>query len=240
MEHNEMDKLFRDIINNDKSELKEEEIISKENIWNELDVPNRKRKFHFWKIAAVILFFLWGGTAWFFTNKINQEKQFSNQLEKSYDEVKNSLSSIQIQLEQTKINTKGENLEPNISDIKEEFSTIPTPEKEIIEKLVFVNDTIFINESIPLEQLVQVIKDTVFIEVPIQAPIKISQNENEKEIPNEKNLKEKMPSKIEFVFGKKPLKKPTQQNKLIIINENEVAKKTNKTNSNLISIPIKN
>ena len=54
MEHNEMDKLFRNIINDDNSELKGEEIISKENIWNELDVPNRKRKFHFWKSICTL------------------------------------------------------------------------------------------------------------------------------------------------------------------------------------------
>lgn len=231
-----MDKLFRKIIEEDNAELNDLEKISMKGIWNQIDVPERKHNFHFWKIAAVILFFLWGGTAWFFSNKIDQENLNYSQLQKDYDEVKSSLTSIQFQLDQINTIAQTEKLEPTKSTENEKIISSTPSQKEVIEKIVLVHDTILIRQNISPQQLVQIVKDTVFIEVPVKVPFKMTEFENKKEAPNEKEL----PSKIEFVFGKKPLKKPTKQNRLIIINENEVAKKTIKTNSSLIKIPIKN
>ncbi len=240
MEHNEMDDLFRKMIKEDISELNDQERVSKIDIWNELDVPSRKRNFHFWKIAAAILLLLWGGTGWFFSNKINHKKQEFTQLQNNYEEVKNKLTSLEFTYKSEELANKiiKENLkEPNKTT---ETSTIPVIQKEVIEKIVLVHDTIFINQNISPKQLVQVVKDTVFIEVPVKAPFKMTELKNKKEQSPKYQPKPKTPSKIEFVFGKKPLKKPILQNKLIIINENEVAKKTTKTNSSLIKIPIKN
>ena len=240
MEHDEMDKLFRNIINEDNFELNDLEKNSMKGIWNQIDVPERKNNFHFWKIAAAILFFLWGGTAWFFSNKINQEKQIFSQLQQNYDEVKNSLTSVQLQLDQANTIAQNENIKPFEQEEKNEMPLSHPIQKEVFEKIVFVHDTIFVNQNISPTQLIHVAKDTVFIEVPIKASFKMTEFENQLEAPKEKKSTQKIPSKIEFVFGKKPLKKPVQQNKSIIIKDIGIAKKTNKSNSSLITIPIKN
>ncbi len=240
MEHNEMDDLFRKIIKEDNTELNDQERASKIDIWNEIEVPSRKRNFHFWKIAAAILLLLWGGTGWFFSKKINHEKYAYTQLQNNYEEVKNKLTSLELADYNEAIANKIEKENSKESDEITETSIAPIIQKEVIEKIVLVHDTIFINQNISPKQLVQMVKDTVFIEVPIKAPFKMTELKNEKEQKPKNQPTPKTPSKIEFVFGKKPLKKPTQQNRLIIINENEVAKKTTKTNSSLIKIPIKN
>jgi hypothetical protein len=240
MEHNEMDDLFRKIINEDNTELNDQERISKVDIWNELEMPSRKRNFHFWKIAAVILLLLWGGTGWFFSKKINHKKLAYTQLQNNYEEVKNKLSSLELTDNNEATANKIEKENSIESDEITETTIAPIIQKEFIEKIVLVHDTIFINQNISPKQVVQIVKDTVFIEIPVKAPFKMTGLKNKKEQTPNKQPTPKTPSKIEFVFGKKPLKKPTRQNKLIIINENEVAKKTKKTNSSLIKIPIKN
>ncbi len=240
MEHNEMDELFRKIIKEDNTGLTDQERVSKVDIWNELDVPSRKRNFHFWKIAAVIMFLLWGGTAWFFSKKINHKKQAYTQLQNNYEKVKDKLTSLELTYNNNAITNKIEKVNSNESNRITGNSVVPTIQKEVIEKIVLVRDTIFINQNISPKQLVQVVKDTVFIEVPVKVPFKMTELKNKKEQIPKKQPTPKTPSKVEFVFGKKPLMKPTQQNKLILINENEVAKKTTKTNSSLIKIPIKN
>lgn len=240
MEHNEMDDLFRKIIKNDNSDLKKDEVISQKTIWNELDVNQSKKVYPFWRIAAILLFFLWGGTAWFFSNKLNQEKNIFAQLESHHEEVKNSLTAIQEELESFQSINNNKNIEDK-NEIKipvsqeEEFP--PLAKIEVIEKIKLVHDTIFIQPKITTQEIVQIVRDTVFITIPEKGETKLA-NKEDQLIPEK--MPTPTPSKIEFVFGKKPLKKPTQQNKLIIINENEVAKKTSKKNSNLISIPLKN
>lgn len=240
MEHNEMDDLFRKIIKDDNTELNDQERVSKVDIWNEIEVPSRKRNFHFWKIAAVILLLLWGGTGWFFSKKINHEKLAYTQLQNNYEEAKNKLSSLELTYNNEAIANKKEKENLNEADKITKTSIAPTIQKEVIEKIVLVHDTIFIKQNISPKQIVQVVKDTVFIEVPVKAPFKMTELKNEKNPTPKNQPTPKAPSKIEFVFGKKPLKKPSQQSKLILINENEVAKKTTKTNSSLIKIPIKN
>ena len=154
MEHNEMDDLFRKMIKEDISELNDQERVSKIDIWNELDVPSRKRNFHFWKIAAAILLLLWGGTGWFFSNKINHKKQEFTQLQNNYEEVKNKLTSLEFTYKSEELANKiiKENLkEPNKTT---ETSTIPVIQKEVIEKIVLVHDTIFINQNIYLTSVI--------------------------------------------------------------------------------------
>lgn len=241
MEHNEMDDLFRKIIKNDNSDLQKDEVISKKTIWNELEVNQSKKMYPFWRIAAIILFFLWGGTAWFFSNKLNHEKNIFAQLESHHEEVKNSLSAIQEELESFQFsnnqNYNEDKTEMEIPIKSQEVESPPIAKIEVIEKIKLVHDTIFIQPNITTQEIVQIVRDTVFITIPETGETKLA-NKEDQLIPEK--MPTPTPSKIEFVFGKKPLKKPTQQNKLIIINENEVAKKTSKKNSNLISIPLKN
>lgn len=240
MEHNEMDDLFRKIIKEDNTELNDQERVSKIDIWNEIEVPSRKRNFHFWKIAAVILLLLWGGTGWFFSNKLNDDQQAYAQLQNNYEEVNNKLNTLQFTYNQEATANKIGKENAKESDEIVETSNAPIIQKEVIEKIVFVHDTIFINQNISPKQLVQVVKDTVFIEVPIKAPFKMTELKNEKDPTLEGKSNKKTPSKVEFVFGKKPLKKPSQQHNLIRINESGIAKKSNVPNHGVTTIPIKN
>ena len=240
MEHNKMDDLFRKIIKEDNTELNDQERASKIDIWNELEVPSRKRNFHFWKIAAAILLLLWGGTAWFFSNKINHDQLAYTQLQINYEEIKDKLTTLEFTYKEEAIENKIE--KENLKELDEivEASNTPIIQKEVIEKIVLIHDTIFINQNISPKQLVKVVKDTVFIEVPVKAPFKMTELKNEKDPTLEGKPNKKSPSKVEFVFGNKPLKKPTQQHKLIRINESGVAKKSNVPNPGVTTIPIKN
>ncbi|MCP3932034.1 MAG: hypothetical protein GY705_23420 [Bacteroidetes bacterium] len=231
MEHNKLDALFRNMIRNDDTGLNEQEIISKENVWNQLDVFARKGRFHFWKVAAVVLFLLLGGTSWMM---IMQQEKFAL-LQQDFLNAKNALAVIENKLSETTV-SKNNNLTA-LSDNKEpETITSTKLQKEYIEKLIYVRDTIWTEKNAPPIENIKFVRDTIFIKVPTTAPTKWAKLE----VP-ETNMakKQKQPSKVEFVFGKKPFKKPIQKNNFII-NDSGIVEKTEKQSDGLTPISIFN
>ena len=250
MEHDDLDKRFRDLIQNDDSEMNDQERDSKEAIWGEIVTPKKERRiFPFWQIAAAVLLLLLGGTSWFFTNKFNNQKQHFAQLEKELLETKKSLETTQ----QAFANLDASNnidLENNtIPKINQPKELVEILKKEYVEKVVYVSDTVFLEKNIlpnfsadKTEEKIQLVRDTVYIEVPAKQPTRLVDLETkEKTLKENFSKKKKKPNKLEFVFGKKPLQKPAKKSPLILINESEVVRKTDKnTKSNVITIPINN
>ena len=250
MEHDDLDKKFRDLLQNDNAELNEQERLSKEAIWEEIATPKtEKRIFPFWQIAAAVLLLLLGGTSWVFTNKINLQEQHFAELQKELLETKKSLQTVQqdfAQLESTNNYKIENNTIPKVNPTKEVVEVL---KKEYIENVVYVRDTVFLEKNIlpnlsaeKPEENIRLVRDTVFIEVPAKQPARLVDLEKQEESLQEKILKKKKKSqKMEFVFGKKPLEKPAKKNPLIFLNESEVAKKTNENpKRNVITIPINN
>ena len=243
MEHDDFDKKFRDLIQNDNSELNEQERLSKEVIWEDITASKKERKiFPFWQIAAAVLLLLLGGTSWLFSNKINLQEQYYAELQKELLETKSSLQIVQqkfIQSESTNLTDTENNTIPKINQPKEVVEIL---KKEYIENVVYVRDTVFLESIEKIKESIRLVRDTVFIEVPAKQPTRLVDLEMKEETLKEKfSNKKKKSKKIEFVFGKKPLEKPVKKNPLILINEAEVAKKPNNTNkSNVFTIPINN
>ena len=113
-----------------------------------------------------------------------------------------------------------------------------TVQKEYIEKLVFIHDTIWMEPDLVLAEARTTIRDTVYIEVPA-APNSDWVNEEEVITPskNKELVKAPQPSSVEFIFGKKPLKKLNQDQGVFIL-ESGIVKKTEKHNNGLITLPI--
>lgn len=237
MEHDDLDKRFRDLIQNDDVHLNEQELNSKEAIWERMDKPQKERRvLPFWQIAAAVLLLLLGGTSWFFTNKIDQQNQYYAAVQKELLATKNSLQTVQQEFAKLApaTNNKFENnMFPKVNQPREVVEVL---KKEYIEQVVYVRDTVFLVKHILPQEKIKLVRDTVIIEVPTKQPTRFVDLETPP-----KRQKKKKSQKMEFVFGKKQLNKPTQKSPLILINETEVAKKTDKNNkSNVFTIPINN
>jgi len=242
MEHDDLEKKFRDIIRNDQSELNEEEIESKELIWGKLELPQKeKRIFPFWKIAASILFLISIGSLLFFMNQNNlQDRQFA-QLNEELIEAQNLLKSVEFELTQLKSKQNTDLKTEEITIEKESPKIVELVKKEIIEKLIYQRDTVFIETNPVNTEIIKLVRDTVFIEVPIKETPKFVDIETDEKNQNDQLEKEKKKSqKMEFVFGKKTISKPGKQSS-IIFNDTELAKKTVKsTRSNVLIFPLNN
>jgi len=243
MEQDKLDDLFRNIIREDDTALNEEERASKEVVWNRLELPKKKSRLDFWKIAAAILFLLLSGTMALLMNHQQMEGQRFSHLELELKKTKHALHLLEGKLNESEI-ALNENLKSTIENSKIETTDNSIPESKTIEKIVMIHDTIWIGKNIKINEHVRLVKDTVFIEVPAKSPAQwvnetIKEESIEEEIDKKKiTKKKKYPSKVEFVFGKKPLAKPKQKLDLFL-NESEFAKKEKKK-GDLITIPINN
>lgn len=257
MEHDDLDKRFRNLIQNDDSHLNEHERDSKAAIWDRIDTLQKERRIfpsaplsdRFWQIAAAVLLLLLGGTSWFFTNKVNQQNQHFAQLEKELLATKNSLQAVQQDFAQLELNQQSNLKNNTLPRINQPKEVVEVLKKEYVENVVYVRDTVFLEKNIlpnlPADKAgerIHLVRDTVYVEVPALRPARLVDLEKEEETPKEKIFKKKKKSqKMEFVFGKKPLDKPSKKSPLILINEAEVAKKPNRGNkSNVFTIPLNN
>jgi len=243
MEHNDLDKLFRDMIHNDDSDLSKPEQDSKVEVWDQLDLPNKSKRvaFPFWKIAAAVLFLLLGGTSWMMINNINQQEEKYVKLEQEYLEIKNSLLAVEEKLNQTKPTVNNEKMNTAPTEAIAQINTSPTLQKEYIDRLVPVYDTIWIEKIIQPNENIKLVRDTVFIEVEAKSPAKWTSLENNPKSSEDSISKKKRPSKVEFVFGKKDLKKPEQKQSIFLF-DSEVAEKPKKKKrkNRIFSIPNNN
>lgn len=226
MEHNELDDLFRKSIQGDDSDLNEKELASKKNIWETLEPPRKKRIFPFWKVAAAVLFLMLGGMSWFFSKKINQQQNDFTQLEERYNNIKTSLDFAQNALRNKSTTIAQQKVNVLPKEKKKDVHVIE--KKEYVDRVVFVSDTVFLEKNNNPEEKIKLVRDTIYIEVPVKAPSKMV----ELEIPNE-GLEEtvkrkKKPSKVEFVFDKKALEKPKQKRRYFNVKDTDVASKKKK------------
>jgi len=235
MEHNELDDLFKKSIQGDDSVLNEKELASKKNIWEALEPPQRKRVFPFWKMAAAVLLLILGGASWFFSKKINQQQKDFTQLEERYNNIKTSLDFVQKELEKTNSSLAQQKINILPKESSQEKNIIT--QKEFVDRVVYVSDTVLVENEIISNEKVQLVRDTIYIEVPVKAPSIMVELEKPNEGIEETVKKKKRPSKVEFVFDKKALEKPKQKRKYINVKDTDVANKKKKRKS---IIPINN
>lgn len=241
MEPNELDKLFREVIHNDASEITEKEKSSKVEIWKELDLPTKNKKivFPFWKVAGGILFLVFSGCLWLMLNNLQHQKANYAQLEEDYREIKKELFLI----EQKAIGAKKiMNDHPSEIIAKEEIITKNTIiEKEFIDRIVSVRDTVWIEKMMDRKETIKLVRDTIFIKVPAKTPARWTNLEEKKTVKEDSILSKKKPSKIEFVFDKEEIKKPIQEESLFLW-KSEFAKKQKKKKSKnaIFSVPDNN
>lgn len=230
MGHEELDKLFREIIQDDTNELTEQEVGSKAAIWAAIELPKKERvNFSFWKIAAAILFLLWGSTAYWFTNRTAKQEAQLQQWKQIYSTSQEQLKVVQEELKGTKCTVLEQ------SPKKPQEIVISKPIVQYLDKFVEIRDTIWIEKEFPPEVLVEYIRDTVWVETPVveKNPSVLVQHESAP-IPDIR----KIPSKVAFIFGKQPLQTPTGLRIPLIINEHEITKKTEQHNNGLITVKI--
>ena len=226
MEHNELDNLFRKSIQGDDSDLNEKELASKKNIWEGLELPQKKRIFPFWKVAAAVLLLMLGGTSWFFSNKINQQQNDFAQLEMRYNNIKTSLDFVQKELEQTNLSLAEQKINVLLKKNNQEKNM--KVQKEYMDRVVYVSDTVLVEKNILPNEKIKLVRDTIYIEVPAKVPSKMVDMNIQKEAPLEKAKGQKKPSKVEFVFDKKALEKPKQKRKYFNVRDTDVANKNKK------------
>ena len=232
MEHNDLGKLFRDMIQKDESGLTKEELTSKTEICDQLDLPSKGKlvTFPIWKLAAGILFLLLGGSLWMMQSNLkSQATEFAN-LEQEYELLKNNLAAVEQKL--IKENSRVDLQETNIKPTKEIIKTNTIFEKEFIDRIVAVRDTLWMEKMVNTPKNIQLVRDTIFIEVPAKSPARWTSLESKTPVVNDSISKKKRPSKVEFVFGKKELKR--QEEKQSIFLKTEVAKKSKKKKGNPI------
>lgn len=241
MEQDKLDDLFRNIIQENQEDLNEAELNSKESVWDRLDIHKKGSPFPFWKIAAALLFLIFSGAMIFNSYNRQQEKNRYIQLETELRQTKAALLATEAQLSDSK-----EALQKSTSSIVKSVE-VDSKEKApsrytTIERVVTIHDTLWIEKAQKVNEVIKLVTDTVFIEVPTTAPSQWvnETSKEEKAIAIDEEIKEikkkKTPSKVEFVFGKKPLPKRS-----IKINsfskEGELARKKD---NNLITIPFNN
>lgn len=250
MEHDDLDKRFRDLIQGDDSYLNEQERNTKEAIWNQIDKPQKeKRIFPFWQIAAAALLLLLIGTSWLFSNKIKNQNLHFSALQKELLETKNSLETVQQEFTKLELTTNNKLKNNTLSKVNQAKEVVEVLKTEYVENVIYIRDTLFLEKNILPQERIKLIRDTVFIEVPAKQAKRFAGLDTKEETSKEKSsvsdpskrLIKNKSQKIEFVFGKKTLDKPGQKSPYFLINETELAKKTDKDNkSNLFIIPINN
>lgn len=232
MEQEKVDDWFKKQIEEDFRPLSEEERLAKSRVWAALDVPQKERRiFPIWKIAAAILFLLWGGTVCVYQIQ-SQEKQVNMaQLTTELHQANEELMAVKQQLQNLEKENKKQAVYATTAPIEMGEDKI-----QIIEKQTIIRDTVFVHAPVHIQEKVRMVRDTVFVEVPVEAPVQLVKSETK---PLQKTAKERKPKKIQFVFDKPSLPKPQQKNTIRFLNEGQMAKKT-KNNHGQLVIPIQN
>ena len=241
MEQDKLDDLFKKILADDTADLNASERATKEDVWDRLDIPTKEQKdrFHFWKIAATILFLLLGGTAWMMNRQLNRQEANFAKLQTEFKATQSSLQMVKNQLQQKDEQVAAANIASKEKETpKEVLAEQPTA---YIETVVLVKDTVWIKESNPIVETTKLVRDTVYIEVPAKAPTKWTSLEEGEEKQGDLEIvkTEKRPSQVEFIFGPKPLSAPTQKSNLIQF-DSGVAKKTKEEKTGITTISINN
>lgn len=232
MEQEKVDDWFKKQIEEDFRPLSEEERLAKSRVWAVLDVPQKERRiFPIWKIAAAILFLLWGGTVYVYQQQA-QEKQINmTQVTTELQQANEELIVLKQQLQNLEKESEKQAIYAAAEPIKMEENKI-----QIIEKRTIIRDTVFIHAAVNIQEKVRMVRDTVFVEAPLETPVQLVKSESN---PLQKTAKKRKPKKMQFVFGKPSLPKPQQKNTIRFLNEGQMAKKT-KNNHGQLVIPIQN
>ena len=237
MEHDELDEIFKNIIQNDKSPLNQKELEAKERTWDALEPQKRIIPFPFWRIASAILFLLLIGNTVYFSQKIDNQHKKYLAIESNYNNL--LLSNASLRAEVDKKNEP--KVETPFSKPKNNKTIFENPiTKSIKPQVIYLKDTVWIANDTVRERDKIVIRDTVFIELPAPNPHFFVENEKELNVELDTLTQHKKPSKIKFVFAKKEIKKVTPIYKYLRINENEIVRKNDSSKSGIITIPIKN
>lgn len=241
MEPRDLDKIFRDHIENDSSELNQEELQSRESIWEKLDINHEKdekilsmpakRKFNtLLRAAAVLLLLGLGGLSATLYNKLQMQNEKYQALENEYNQVGEDVANLstQIQALDQKMSAKLsedqlQNAAADFASVEDQQSTVVTVEKQYIEKTIYVKDTSVRSSEQPA--IVQVIRDTVYIKQELE-PSTIASQSKPEEINTETEVNQK-PKKVEFVFGKKAIEEPKKDKIRIQFNCKDIARKGN-------------
>lgn len=239
MEPSDLDKIFRDQLEEDTSELNLEELDSKESVWDALDIneevqttvnPNNSKKW--WLLAATLLLLTFGAGTIQMYDKLRTHVIEFKKMEREYKKVNNEFNIIKNQLAQV-----NENMTAQIESLKnqeqEVVTTAPKVETQYIETIVYVKDTVYSIERINQPASVEYIRDTIFVKEQkpsnentalIIASSADQKQEYEKETPSKEIVK---PKKVTFVIGKEPIEKPKTEKFQIQVNGSAIARKNN-------------
>lgn len=239
MEPNDLDKIFREQLEQDTSELIFEELQAKENVWEALDIndevqatvsPMGSKKW--WMLAAALLFLTFGAGTIQMYNKLRTQTVAYNKMEREYEKVANEFNSVKNQLIQL-----DENMAEQIEKVKNQKTEIiaatPKVETQYIEKTIYVKDTIYSIERIVQAPNVEYIRDTIFVKEqntekdntkPFIASNTNQEQKDKIEAPTKEITKAK---KVEFVIGKESIEKPKTNKFHIQVNGSVVARKNN-------------
>jgi septal ring factor EnvC (AmiA/AmiB activator) len=241
MEPKEFDKIFREQIEQDSSDFSFEELEAKEKVWDTLDIneadqapvkslANRK----WWLLAAALLFLIFGSGIMNMFSRLQTQSERYSKMEQEYKKVADEFKSVRDQL--AKLDTKlDDQKEVEQKQVESIVSAIPAASPQIIEKVIYVKDTIYSIQQVEQVANVEYIRDTIFVieknEELENQPTMLVDSESKNKIEIEASAKENKPKKVEFVIGnKKKIEAPKSNRFDIQFNGTSVASKNKRKN----------
>jgi len=238
MEHNELDKIFREQLEQDSIDLNYEELQSKESVWNGLEINKEEKapikkltQKRWWLLAAALLLLAFGASTIGMLNRLKTQTVAYDKMEKEYDKVAKEFLYVKKQL-QTLDQKMEVKMQEEINQIKESVALNTEANPQIVEKIIYSKDTIYSIQKVEqkIEQIVKTeyIRDTVFIKLPVAEKdtqeIMIAESS---EISEGKILtKNTQPSKVEFIINNKStLETPKTEKFSFKINGTNVVRK---------------
>lgn len=241
MEPKEFDKIFREQIEQDSSDMSFDELEAKGKVWDTLDIheadqtPVRSlgsRKW--WSLAAALLFLIFGAGIKNMYNKLETQNAKYSEMEQEYKKVANEFKLVRDQL--VKLDSKlDDQKETDLKQMETSIAAVPIAQPQIIEKIIYVKDTIYSIQQIEQVASVEYIRDTVFIieknEKVVDQPTMLVESESENNKENEAPVKKSKSKKVEFVIGnEKKIESPKSNRFDIQINGTSVASKNKRRN----------
>ncbi len=241
MEHNDLDKIFKEQIEQDSTELSFEELQSKEAIWDSLEITQEGQEpvrtigaKRWWALAAALFFLCFGGGLINMYSKLQTQTAKYNNIEQDYNQVVQEFRSVKDQLQQLdqKMDVR---IEQGRNQKIETIVTAPQVEPQYIEKVIYVKDTVYSIQRIEQVATVEYIRDTIFIKEQNEeigkSSMSIAINPDQDDAEKSKApIKTSQPKKVEFVIGNKSIEKPNTEKFDIRINGTNVASKNNRNN----------
>ena len=229
-----LDQLFGRLLREDERPMSSEEQQAKNRVWKQLQPVAKRRVFPFWKVAVAVLLLLLGSSSIGLWTQLGERQMALEQLQQELKATQQNLDEVQAQLAD-----RPGSIAPAPSSEAPQVVVEEKVKTEYVEKLVYQRDTLWLMPEQVVEQVVQVVRDTVFVEVPqAKGAQYASQEATEDSIKMDAKAR-KRPSKVEFVFRKKAPKKPSKVSDFIII-DSGVAKKQHKDKKGMKPIPIHN